>query len=315
MTDDPIHILKKVIPRVDDISMLRGRLLIVPKNGKSVPEGWFTDNERKLIIAISRITKIDAYAYTGYSTGFYGKHKSAGVTLQFANIDDGSEAHAIFNVLRTRTKNTVHGKAGTELPKGKFNVLPNSLFYKFFLNANHGKQIRKASFCEHMGNLKQVIFTGTLTPQSKLQNKSLQPFNVSFNQIIEALNQQQATYPTPIHAQQSTGNSRVSYGQATGNTRLSITVNESALTHTNSRIEANQTTCKERYGKSLQGSRLIGNPLASNSSLDTSNNEHLEIGTQNQTFTRVMTTEKSLAPKRPQDQTIDEWLADLDRAG
>jgi hypothetical protein len=312
MTDDPINVLKKVISRVDDLSMFGGRLLIVPKNGKPVPEKWFTDNERTLIIAIIRITEMDAYAYTGYSTGFYGKYKSAGVTLQFANIDDGSEAHAIFNAVLTRTKNTVHGKAGADLPKGKFNVLPKSLFYKFFLSANHGKQIRKASFCEHMGNLKQVIFTGTLNLKSKIQNKSLQPFNVSFDQIIVALNQQNAASPSPINSHQSTGNSRASYGQATGNSRLSVTVNESALTHTNSRIEANQTTCKERYDKSLQGDRLISNALASNSSLDTTNNEPIKNMSKNQTSAHVVTPIKSTA--EIQNQSIEEWSENYDRA-
>jgi hypothetical protein len=293
----------ELLSRGDELSLVAGRLIIKTNNGKEVSKSWLQKFEIELIQEIIDSLGLVAYQYLSYTTGFYGKHKSEGLTMQFVNTNDGSEAYAIFNVMLKRKRTTSHGKLGTLLPKGHFNLGVRHGFKKFFVLSTKKVNIRNASIHEHMGLLKPIFFTGNTNSQSKIINETLMPIEVSFEQIKTA------------YQDKFTGNSRVTHGQLTGNSRLSSTVNEYGQNHVFNDVQADLSTCQNNHELSLQGSRLIGNPLASNSSLDTSNNEHLEIGTQNQTFTRVMTGNKSLAPKRPQDQTTDEWLQDYDRAG
>ncbi len=266
--------LDKLLPKCEKVEITDGRLIIAPASGRDVPADWLSEHESSLIIEIVNLLNIKVYKYTGYSTGRYGKHRSEGVCLQYENLINGDEAFAILNVQLTRQRTTKHGAVGSDLPVGQFHVGTKHNFYKFWVSTNIKLPARLSSFHDYMGKLKGLVFTGELGLKNKIRNKTLTPLNVSYTQIIDP-----NCHPIPDKVQ--TKSRQVPY-----NYQTKVPDKEMIKGHAANDIQSNSSTCVNNHGKGIQGNAVIGNPL----SLVSSN------------------------PKRPEDQSIDEWEQAYDAA-
>ena len=112
--------------------------------------------------------------YEGYSTGYYGKNKAGGVTLQFVCEVTHKNYYTIFNADISRKRDIGRHKAGDPLPRGRFSVGCRSAFYKFWVSAGLEVPPRLSAFNDYMGKLKNFTFSADLCRETRLDASSLQ---------------------------------------------------------------------------------------------------------------------------------------------
>ncbi|MBM0141283.1 hypothetical protein ALQ51_02123 [Pseudomonas cannabina] len=176
----------KLLRRGDTLSIERGRLAIQSASGKPVPSEWIDSKALDICRSVLMAIGIDAFRYAGYSTGLYGKHKSAGLTLRFTSVVTGETAYAIFNVDLTRKRSTAGGKAGAPLPAGEFRVGERSHFYKFWVGTGLQMPDRMQRFHKCMGKLSSILMGGEVS-KDRLDVQSLRPVIITADQVRQAL--------------------------------------------------------------------------------------------------------------------------------
>lgn len=270
--------LKTLIGRGDQVAIVDGVLQIIPASGASVPDGWLKENNQRLVAEIAQAVRANAYSYDSYSTGRYKNNGllHSGVTLQFVDIITGENPHAIFNVGLKKSRTTKTGKKGDPLPKGRFNITKNYAFFKFWERTKIPHARRLSEYHEHMGKLCNVVFTMELNEKGKAVNDSLMPLSVSCEAIATALN--------------ITGFVRQEVGKKSAIVRQEV--GNRVRQGSNAKPDSTRLTDDSSYVADSVRLKLIskhGNRDACTSLTDT----------YNQTV-------------RPQDQPIDDWLAELE---
>lgn len=278
--------LKSLISRGDQVAIVDGILQIIPASGKPVPDDWYSDNKQRLITEITKTVSVTAYRYDSYSTGRYKSDQKglyfSGVTLQFVNVVTGENPHAIFNAGLKRSRTTKSGKKGDPLPKGRFNITKNYAFFKFWERAKIPHPRRLSEYHEHMGKLRNMVFTMELNEKGKAVNDSLMPLSVSYDAIASALN-------IADFVRQEVGKSSAIVRQEVG----SRVRQASSAAPYDSRLTGDSS-----YGADLLRIKLIrkdGNRDACVPLTDTQYRPNTD------------TPSKSV---KPQDQHLDDWLAD-----
>ena len=275
--------LKTLIRRGDQVAIVDGVLQIIPASGASVPDDWLKENNQRLVAEIAQAVRANAYSYDSYSTGRYKNNGllHSGVTLQFVDIVTGENPHAIFNAELKKSRTTKAGKKGDPLPKGRFNITTNHAFYKFWDRTKIQHARRLSEYHEHMGKLRNVVFTMELNEKGKAENDSLMPLSVSCEAIATALN-------ITDFVRQEVGKSSAIARQEVGNRvrqASSATPCDSRLTDDSSYV-ANLVRLKviSKHGNTdaLHASNILNTPNTKN-------------------------TSNELAP---QDQSLEEWLSD-----
>ncbi|WP_288078368.1 hypothetical protein [Pseudomonas sp.] len=175
----------KLLRRGDTVSIELGQLAIQPASGKPVPPEWISTNRARICRELLMSVGLDAFEYVGYSTGHYGKTRSAGITLQFVSMLSGQSVYAVFNADLTRQRNTATGKAGALLPKGQFRIGKRSHFYKFWLSAGLQIPDRLQRFYKCMGKLSTVLMAGAVS-NDRFDVQTLQPLTLSADEVIRA---------------------------------------------------------------------------------------------------------------------------------
>lgn len=231
----------KLIRRGDTVSIERGQLVIQPASGKPVPPEWLTANTARLCREVLMAVGMDAFEYIGYSTGHYGKSRSAGVTLQFVSVLSGQSVYAVFNADLTRQRNTTAGKAGALLPKGQFRIGKRSHFYKFWLSTGLQMPDRLQRFYKCMGKLSSVLTTGAVS-NDRFDVHTLQPLTLSAAEVSRAF------------AGHKEGTARAQAGHKEGTT---LGHKETAPAQESCGLQRNQTTGAANHGNKVI--RMCGN--------------------------------------------------------
>jgi hypothetical protein len=127
-------LLEILFSRGEHIDIIKGKLVITPASKQAVPKKWPAEDPTRLLSEIAALLDINVYIYDGYSTGYYGKHKSPGMTLQLINISTGADCYLTFNVDLKRSRTTVNGI------KGSCCLKVNSALVKSISSINFGFQ-------------------------------------------------------------------------------------------------------------------------------------------------------------------------------
>lgn len=217
------------------MSIERGQLVIQPASGKPVPPEWIAANTTRLCREVLMAVGMDAFEYTDYSTGHYGKTRSAGVTLRFVSVVSGQSAYAVFNADLTRQRNTASAKAGAPLPKGQFRIGKRSHFYKFWMGTGLSFPRRLSAMHDYMGKLRDILLTGALSGD-RVDAGSLAPISLSAAQLRSAI---------------LPDNYRTTSGQAPDNYRTRVPDKESATAQAPRGLQPNQTTCVANHENKL----------------------------------------------------------------
>jgi hypothetical protein len=242
-------LLETLISRGDHIEVINGRLAITPASKLEIPKQWLADKSNNLIIEIAKLCELDVYIFDSYSTGHYGKHNAAGVTLQFVNLTTGEQSHVTFNVELKRSRTTPKNKKGSRLPKGQFRIGKKYMFYKFWLATGLCLPPRLSAFHDYMGNLKQLYFVPNVDNKNKVIDKLIPLLNIDNAEILTRLNNS-AAY-----------NKQTSTIQQPYNKHTIMPNNGIAKPYVNKGLSRNITTCSNNYELSKQGSAVTSNPL------------------------------------------------------
>lgn len=278
--------LKRLISKGDQVAITDGILQIIPASGEPVPDDWYSANKQRLITEIVKAVSVTAYCYDSYSTGRYKSDRKvlyfSGVTLQFFNVVTGENPHAIFNVGLKRSRATKANKKGDPLPKGRFNITKNYAFFKFWGRTKIPHARRLSEYHEHMGKLRNMVFTMELNEKGKAINDSLMPLSVSCDAIATALN-------ITDFVRQEVGNSSAKCRQEVGNRVRQVSSAKPASTG---------LTGDSSYVADLLRIKLTrkdGNRDGCTSLTDSQYRPNTDIPSQS---------------VKPQDQSLDDWLAD-----
>ena len=263
----PTQLAKKLIDRGDILEIINGRLSITAASGIEVPADWLSENQEKLAIEIIQQLKINPLVYLSYSAGKFNKGRYSGVQLQFEHLVSGKQAYCIFNAETTYSRGK---KKGQPLPSKQFRVGKQSSFTKFWKNTCLDSPPRLSSFHDYMGNLKKLLFVARISHGEKLEKETLQPLNISFEQITAAF------------CQDTPDISHTTAIQHPDKIHTSLPYNETFQSHTTQGLETKSTTGQISYGIWLQG-----NAVTRDNIIPINNHK-----------------------KQPQEQSVDEWLAD-----
>lgn len=274
-----MKLLDRLTSRGDLVALERGRLIIQPASGGKVPQDWLKAHSEELALTLAARANTLLYKYVGYTIGAYGKHKADGVTLQFVNMATGEEVYAIFNVNRERVQNNRKGKAGAKLPAKQFRLTKRMELYKFWLRTGLAEPETKylSEFHRVMGRLKQVFFTMSAS-NGKADKSTIQGATVTI---------------TGQHKNRGKAGEKI--GEKLGKSGGKITGigNPAKPSTTGLTAETNHVSGKVRL-------KLISKE---------GNKDALHVSnTPNTPHTKDTHNEVA-----PQEQTNDEWLADLAR--
>lgn len=260
------------------LSIEQGRLELKAPTGELVDSKWIQENLEQILLDIADKLSVDIFIYQSYSTGRYIKKvkDKGGLELQFNHLNSEGKAYAIFNALLDRARTTKKYKKGAPLPARQFRVTENFDFYKYWKATGLAIPPRLSSFHDYMGKLKTVIFTGTFheTKAERLIAPSLSALNISHQQLTSAF----IDSLKPDNIQTTTGQEP----------------DKSQTTNPDKEIQPHQIPQDSQSisttGKKNYGTRPLGNA-------DTRENIY-PIST----------------PKKPEEQSIDEWLTDYDKS-
>ena len=225
----------KLLRRGDTVSIELGQLAIQPASGKPVPPEWISTNRARICREVLMSVGMDAFEYTDYSTGHYGKKRSAGVTLRFVSVVSGQSVYAVFNADLTRQRNTSTAKAGALLPKGQFRIGKRSHFYKFWMGTGLPFPRRLAAMHDYMGKLRSVLVTGSVTAD-RINAGSLVPLSLTADQFREAI---------------LPDNSRTRSGQLPDNSRTRVPDKEKATGQEPQGLQPIPATCASNHENKL----------------------------------------------------------------
>lgn len=182
-----IEQLNTLVSIGDRVTVEYGRLRIITKDGRAVPNDWLQENESSAIVALCGLQTLPVYRYCGYSTGCYGAAKAGGITLQLAEAATGASAYLIFNVDVRYSRNTKHTRCGARMESNRFRAPEHCLFIKFWQSCGIAMPPRNGLFYDRMGKLKPIYYTGSKSKNERLDAKSFAPVELTENQVREAL--------------------------------------------------------------------------------------------------------------------------------
>ena len=277
--------IKSLLARGDYVAVEAGRLVITPKSGKPIPKAWAKQNTAALVADIAKLVGVDVFEYRGYATGHYGDHKQGSLRLDYVNLVTDSKCAAIINVMLTRERTRGNHKKGDPLPDKQFRVTKNHGFVALWGRLGLELPRSLTEWHDHMGKLKPVYVVASLNEKSKLANDTITPFEISLSGIETLI------------GKKSPDNSPIISRYAPDNCPIRTPDKETAQTQAPQGLQANLSTCANKYVLSKQVSACkesLTSPLP---------NPYSELDSR--PFLAAQT-------KRPQDQTVDEWLADYD---
>lgn len=242
-------LLETLFSRGDHIDIIKGKLVITPASKRPVPKKWLAENSTRLLREIADLLDINVYIYDDYSTGYYGKHKSPGLTLQLINISTGEDCYLIFNVDLKRSRTTNNGVKGTCLPKGQFRISKKYKFYQFWLSTGLSLPPRLSSFHDYMGNLKQCFFIPTFDHDTKIKDKIIPLLNLCHAEVLGR------------YLQLNPDNNHTRNIQEPYNTHTTMPYSDLAQPYEYNGLSDNDPTCSNNYELSKQGSAVISEPL------------------------------------------------------
>lgn len=274
-------LIKSLVDRGDKVFIEAGKLTIHSASKKPVPRDWLESHQKQLIRELCELFDIKAYYYQSFSTGNYetgsNNRLASGVTLQFKNVINQTDAYSVFNATLMRDRTTRHGRKGEPLHGKQFRVGPKSNFIKFWNRAGL-RHVDSSKLHQYMGNLKSIVFTMTCDEKGKASNDSITTLDIPSEAVNAAI---------------STTNSQLTYNYDTTNAQLRVTTKDLTQAHTEQGFQPFSGTGRANCGNTYI--RECG------SKVDLSSDSDIGTGFNNST-----------AKNDDNAQSTEEWLAEYD---
>lgn len=291
--------LNDLINRGDVISITNGELNITPKSGKPVPSDWLHIYQNTLLSQLSCVIAQPIYQFRQFKVGRY-LSKYDGLTMSFTDLELHQDYYTIFNVSLDRKKKS--GRLNGKL----FNPPAQGALLKFWSCSNLPKPRRPSELYKKINIMKNYLWQAEIRKGNKLDSKTLCLANITYQQIIKAVNR--GVLATG-EGQSGGASAALSRGNIEGHVYGALNSgSENANSHIYQGIENGETTsisnygyCESRtlnntefhsHGISKQGSAVKGNAIAPS----------------------IEQEEGIYLKRKPQEQTVAEWLDDYDNA-
>jgi hypothetical protein len=287
-----------LLQRGDNLALCKGQLIITPKSGEPVPKDWFAMNQAKIISEIAQQSQQSIYSYAYYKTGVYNQSRSAGITVRFIDLLTGEDAYAIFNAKLKRQRTTKNKKAGDPLPGGQFYIGNRSALYMLWIKTELDVPRRLSEWHKSMSKLRNVYFNADKNSGGKLTNKTIQPLSVSNDEIYQLFGGSAGTSQRQGGDNLVTRNGGKDWGQemvtSKGDKHIAVSHDNRGL-ETDSKCVSNEVRVFESAGEisTCDSNRALSNQVMT---------------------CNVLPLTPNHSDKRPEEQSIDEWLEDLDSA-
>ncbi|OUS69511.1 hypothetical protein B5G52_16570 [Pseudoalteromonas sp. A601] len=288
--------LQDLINRGDVISIISGKLNIIPSSGKMVPEKWLQDNSNYLLEQISEVTQQPIYQFTQFKVGRY-LSRYDGLTMSFIDLKLREDYYTIFNVSLNRKKK--HGRLAGKL----FNPPAQGLLLRFWSRSNLPKPRRPSELYKKINVMKSYFWQAELNKKNKLETQSLRLANITHQQILDAV----SGGVSAAHEGQGSGVmvSANSGGLSGQNEEASIGGCELPNNHIYQGVESSLTTCVNNHGH---------NKLRIPTATEFNNHDisKQDSAVLSNAIPPSIEQYKGGHTRRPQDQTIEEWWAGYD---
>ena len=222
---DAILVRSLVVHEGITVGIDKGHFSIESVNG--IPNEWLDKYRIDLQQQIVTLMGVNAFVYQSFNVGEYKTKSgglSGGVTLQFTNIINDSNAYAVFNA---RVRGVRGAKKGVRYSGDKFNPPLRGGFIKLWRSTGLKTPDSTTSYYDYMGNLKGLLFTGDYAERKseKLVASTIRPLTITHQEIIEAL-----TYSGHITHTYQPHNSHITLPHKGGRESLGIKGLEQDLT-------------------------------------------------------------------------------------
>jgi len=251
--------------------MSGGKLEIKPASGLDIPPEWLIKHEGDLVAEMLSLLGRNGFYYESYTTGNYGKHRSGGVTLQFSAITTGNSAYSVFNADTCYQKKTKDHKKGDPLPSGQFRPAKKGNFITFWQGTGI-EAPRPSTYHDYMGKLKGIVFEGQYSDPTSNDKERL------ITKTLKPFSVDRQALQAAIEAQSQPDKNQTRARQQPDKSQTNPPDKQLPPSQTPQGLQPVLTTGTNDYGTRLKGSAVIRDAY--------------------------------LSPKPPQEQTVEEWLAD-----
>lgn len=264
----------KLLSEGHEVFIKKGQVNIRPKSNCVIFQDWLNNHKQQITAEISTQTGIPIFAFISHKVGNFAKRKKGGGIAM--QFKKISNGEPAYTIFNVNLNRKRKSKLGEAGSPFPEGQFGLTKDYDLYkLWGYTGLPIPKPScFHDRMGNLKKILFTGPITKGEKLTASLLRPVEITYQQILQAFE---------IHGVPN--NYQTSYGQLPDNYQTSPPYKQSSQNHLDQGFQPNSSTVEKYYGISKQGSTGIRGSVISVNTL-----------------------------KRPQDQSIEEWLADYNNA-
>lgn len=278
-------LLEKMLRKGFLIEVINGELNINKSDGALVARAKFKNYEKQLFIQLAKLMEIELFEYTDYCVKPANGYSKATLTLNFLGITSGDHIRIYLNVSTKRVRTSKAGKAGDELPKGKFNLSDRAKLVTLWRRWGLPEPKKLSQYSSQISKLKKRKFVGS-TIQAKeglrFDKNTLVTLNLSHNQLSEKLTKNTASRLRAL-------------------SNLTPKINQFPTKKSNQ-----ETLGKPAVGRATAKSNCVGDyPHITNKVQSTTN--RVTRTNKSSVDTSNINTQK----KSPQDQTNEEWEADL----
>jgi hypothetical protein len=159
-----------------------------------------------------------------------------------------------------------------------------------------------------MGKLKPLIFTGQVDFNNRITGKKLSLLEISYQQIVD---KNSIPLSGKVNAN-LTAKEPLRFRQGTAMTSLSLTAKHIELDHIQPNFPPNQSTGASKCGNTVIRKKVIREAINSDiTPVNNSNNKEID-DYENGVISPV--DFQNVKHKRPEDQTVDEWLQNWENA-
>lgn len=280
----PSSLLELMLRKGWRIEFCCGQLCIYEPDNNRLKPARFKHHRHELETQVVRLFGIVAYRYISHSVKPNRVASSKlvdGLNICFESVLETEIKYALFNVDGSLARTTAAGKRGERLPEGKFNVGKASAITLLFKKCAIPVK-RLSMLCNQITSLNRYLLVGDEHPNKadRLIASSLIPLEITFAEIYKAVLEVQ---PSDI--------AFATHRHVFDKTTTSADCKRSTLPVTAAAFQENLGASNSECGKRIQGSAVTGTgPFPSNPSFGSPNKERVE------------------------DQSVDEWLEDYDRA-
>lgn len=229
-------LLHKLICRGDEISIINGKLTIVPVSNQPVPQKWLNQHSYSMISEIAKKSNSRLFSYTGeYNVTLVREKGYWCLKLDCIDLLNNAIFPMFFKVEKESRRSTGKNYKGKQFYAGK-----RSDVYKVFSKLAGFPEFPLTKWHEYLGRLQYCFFVSDVNESGYL-DKGVNPVNLTVDDIYNLINFSTCVPRKAV----TTHNIPIEYSSETQSILKRSTHSNSAPSVEDTGMTANNTVCVE----------------------------------------------------------------------